>query len=106
MGLSGGGVGGDDDFLVAAVAVAVADVYPGGLEDELVVGEVVADEHVGAGHEVARESYVGSLAALVLAGGGSAYEGVETGLAVAAGDGDGAGEVLAEGFEYVEAEEP
>ena len=33
-------VRGDDDFLVAAVAVSVADVNPAGGHDELVVGEV------------------------------------------------------------------
>lgn len=42
-------IGIDDDLLTAAVAVVVADVDPAGLHDELVVGEVVADVHVGLG---------------------------------------------------------
>lgn len=92
-------VGGDDDFLSAAVAVAVADVYPRGFEDELVVREMVADVHVGLGHEVARDTDIGGFASLVLTAWNSAYEGIDTGMTVTAGDSDGTSEVLTEGFE-------
>ena len=90
---------------MAAVAVAVADVYPRGLHDELIVGEMVADVHVGLRHEVARDTDVGGFASLVLTARDSTDEGVDTGLTVTTGDGDRAPEVLTEGFEDVLTEE-
>ena len=91
--------------MMAAVAVAVADVYPRGLHDELIVGEMVADVHVGQGHEVARDTNVGGFASLVLTARDSTNKGIDTGLTVTTGDSDGAPEVLAEGFEDVLTEE-
>ena len=91
--------------MMAAVAVAVADVYPRGLHDELIVGEMVADVHIGQGHEVARNTDVGGFATLVLTARDSTDEGVDTGLTVTTGDGDRAPEVLTEGFEDVLTEE-
>ena len=90
---------------MAAVAVAVADVYPRGLHDELIVGEMVADVHVGQGHEVARDTDVGGFASLVLTARDATDEGVDTGLTVTTSDSDGASEVLTEGFEDVLTEE-
>lgn len=85
--------------------MAVADVYPRGLHDELIVGEMVADVHIGLGHEVARDTDVGGFASLVLTARDSTDEGVDTGLTVTTGDGDRAPEVLTEGFEDVLTEE-
>ena len=85
--------------------MAVADVYPRGLHDELIVGEMVADVHVGLRHEVARDTDVGGFASLVLTARDSTDEGVDTGLTVTTGDGDRAPEVLTEGFEDVLTEE-
>ena len=90
---------------MATVAVAVADVYPRGLHNELVVREMVADVHIGQGHEVARDTDVGGFASLVLTSRDSTDEGVDTGLTVTAGDGDGASEVLTEGFKDILTEE-
>ena len=90
---------------MAAVAVAVADVYPRGLHDELIVGEMVADVHVGLGHEVARDTDVGGFASLVLTARDSTDEGIDTGLTVTTGDGDGTSEMLTEGFEDMLTEE-
>ena len=84
--------------------MVVTDVYPRGLHDELVVGQVVADVHVGLGHEVLTHYEVGSLAGLVLALTRSAYEAVDTGMAITAGDADGHLEVLAQGLKDMLAE--
>ena len=85
--------------------MAVADVYPRGLHDELIVREMVADVHIGLGHEVARDTDVGGFASLVLTSRDSTDEGVDTGLTVTTGDGDGAPEVLTEGLEDMLTEE-
>ena len=95
----------DDDFLVAAAAVSVTDVNPAGLHDELVVGQVVADVHVGLGHEGGRDLDVGCLTEGVLALADTAHEVVDTGLAIAAGDAHGHLEVLAEGLKDMLTEE-
>lgn len=92
-------VGSDDDFLSTTVAAAVADMYPRGFEDELVVREMVADVHVGLGHEVARDTDIGGFASLMLTARDTAYEGIDTGMTVTTGNSDGTSEVLTEGFE-------
>ena len=71
----------------------------------MIVGEMVADVHIGQGHEVARNTDVGGFATLVLTARDSTDEGVDTGLTVTTGDGDRAPEVLTEGFEYMLTEE-
>lgn len=90
---------------MATVAVAVADVYPRGLHDELVVGEMVADVHIGQGHEVARDTDVGGFATLVLTARDSTDKGIDTGMAVTTGDGDRTSKMLTEGFEDMLTEE-
>ena len=85
--------------------MAVADVYPRGLHDELIVGEIVADVHIGQGHEVARDTDVSGFASLVLTARDATNEGVDTRLTVTTSDSDGASEVLTEGFEDVLTEE-
>ena len=85
--------------------MAVADVYPRGLHDELIVGEIVADVHIGLGHEATRDTDIGGFASLVLTSRDATDEGVDTGLTVTTGDGDRAPEMLTEGFEDVLTEE-
>ena len=86
---------------MSTVTVAVADVYPRGFEDELIVREMVADVHVGLSHEVTRDTDVGSFSTLVLTVRYSAHECVDTGMTVTTGDSDGTSEVLTEGFEDI-----
>lgn len=88
----------NDDFLMTIVPVAITDVNPTGLHDELVVGEVVTDEHISLGHELGRNTDVGGFASLVLAVTDATHEGIDTGLAVATIDVHWTANVLPKGF--------
>ena len=99
-------IGGNDDLLMAVVTVAVDDMNPTGFHDELVIGQVVADVHVGTGHESLGSADVGRLTECVLTVPDTSYELVHMGLAIAAGNRDGTTKMLTEGLKDILAEKP
>ena len=96
----------NDDLQMAVVTVTVADMNPAWFHDELVIGQVVADVHVGTGHESPGDADVGRLTECVLTASDTSYELVHMGLAIATGDRDGTTKVLAEGLKDILAEKP
>ena len=81
---------------MAVVTVAVTDMNPARFHDELVIGQVVANVHVGTGHESRGNADVGRLTECVLTVPDTSYENVYMGLAIAAGNRDGTTKMLAE----------
>lgn len=81
--------------------MTVTDMNPARFHDELVIGQVVADIHVGTGRESLGNADIGRLTECVLTVPDTSYENIDMGLAIATGNRDGTTKMLTERFKDV-----